>query len=142
MSAYKCIECDFVDRDALIEALKELGLDPVIHETPQALRGYMGDKRNSLAQIVVDRTQLNKSFTGASNDLGFNWNAKTKQWDMVCSEYDARAEVHQRVSQSYAKIMIEKALSKERFKIKESTPSESLRQRQRTAVRIVGRKVV
>ena len=48
MSAYKKIQCDIVDKETLLEALKILGFDPSVHEFPMHLTGYLGDQRNEM----------------------------------------------------------------------------------------------
>ena len=53
MSAYKKIECDFVDKDILLKALSLLGFEAVIHDEPVHLKDYMGKQRPEKATIVV-----------------------------------------------------------------------------------------
>jgi hypothetical protein len=143
MSAYKRIQCSIVDKEALLAALKELGLTPAVYDSPQALRGFQGDSRSQTAEIIVDRQQLNKAFTGASNDLGFRFDEASGEFIMICSDYDQSCQIDQRVKQAYAKVVIEKALRSQGFKVKVTMPEEtSLTSRKRTRVNIQGRKVV
>ena len=90
MSAYKKIECDIVDKDTLLEALKLLGFSPDVLNEPKNLTGYRGDERKEIAHIIIPRDQVNK-FTGASNDIGFLWNEENQKYDFICSEYVAAA---------------------------------------------------
>ena len=143
MSAYKRIQCSIVDKEALLAALQELGLKPAFYDTPQPLHGYQGDARSLSAEIVVDRHQLNKTFTGASNDLGFRFDETKGEFIMICSDYDQSCQIDQRVKQAYAKAVIEKALRSQGFKVKVTMPEEtSLQSRKRTQVNIQGRKVL
>ena len=79
MSAYKKIECDIVDKDTLLEALKLLGFSPDVLNEPKNLTGYRGDERKEVAHIIIPRDQVNK-FTGASNDIGFFWNEAEEKY--------------------------------------------------------------
>jgi hypothetical protein len=117
VSAYKKIECDIVDKDSLLEALELLDLEAEVHENPINLKGYRGDVRNEKAHIVIDKQQVNK-FTGASNDIGFLWNEAENKYEFIVSEYDQRFKMDQRVIQAYIKVVLEKALKKNGFKIK------------------------
>ena len=69
MSEYVKVSVKFKDKDALVEALEACGFEPEVHEEPQALVGYMGDKRSQKAHIIVRRKQLEN----VSNDMGFEW---------------------------------------------------------------------
>lgn len=81
MSAYKKIECNIVDKDTLLEALKTLGFKPEVFVEPTNLKGYMGDTRKEVAHIIIPRDQVN-FFTGASNDIGFFWDEKMKNMNL------------------------------------------------------------
>jgi len=87
MSAYKKIECEIVDKDCLLEALKLLGFEPKVFVEPKNLTGFRGDERKETANIIISKLQINK-FTGASNDIGFLWNSIEEKYDFICSEYD------------------------------------------------------
>ena len=107
MSAYKIITVEaFVMKDILLEALRKMGLKPRVYETPQPLQGVEGRNRANRAEIVVPRSQLNKLFTGASNDLGFAYNQETHQWDMIASDYDVALKVPDKVVQAYAAVAL------------------------------------
>ncbi len=142
MSAYKRIKCKIVNKDFLIQALNNLGLSHDVHETPVALVGYAGDMRNQKAEIVVSKKEINKNFTGASNDLGFTWNEEEGAYDMICSEYDERAKIPQRIMQSYAVMVIQKAAEANNFTVKQSVDSKNLQSKARRKVKLVFGKVI
>jgi hypothetical protein len=141
MSAYKKIECEIVDKDCLLEALSLLGFSPDVFVEPEKLRGYRGDKRNEVANIVISRDQVNK-FTGASNDIGFLWNEKENKYDFIVSDYDVLKKMDQRIIQAYVKIAIEKALAKNGFKIKVNINDEEFLKRTMSEMEIVARKLI
>ena len=141
MSAYKRIECSLKDKDTLIAALKELGFEPAIHDTPQPLRGYRGDTRTTVAEIIVAKEQLNRQFTGSSNDLGFLYNPESKSYEMVISDYDVACRTNLRVIQAYARVGIQRALEEQGFEV-ESTPVAAMQQKDRRNIQIVGAKLI
>lgn len=141
MSAYKKIECEIVDKDCLLEALSLLGFSPDVFIEPEKLKGYRGDKRNEVANIVISRDQVNK-FTGASNDIGFLWNEKENKYDFIVSDYDVAKKMDQRIIQAYVKIAIEKALAKNGFKIKVNINDEEFLKRTMSEMEIVARKLI
>ena len=141
MSAYKKIECDIVDKDSLLEALSLLGFSPDVLNEPKNLKGYRGDERKEIAHIIIPRDQVNK-FTGASNDIGFFWNESEKKYDFILSDYDKAQKMDQRVIQSYVKIVLEKALKKNGFKIKVNINEEDLLKRQLSDLEIKARKII
>lgn len=138
MSAYKLIKCTLKDKDILLKALKDLGFSPETHDSPKKLRGYLGDLRNEEAEIIVPKEQINKLFTKASNDIGFKWNEVLEQYDMICSEYDEKLKVSNKIKQSYAKCVIEQALEAQYF----SVESESLSNKKVNIVQIIGKKYI
>jgi hypothetical protein len=141
MSAYKKIECDIVDKDSLLEALSLLGFSPDVLNEPKNLKGYRGDERKEIAHIIIPRDQVNK-FTGASNDIGFFWNESEKKYDFILSDYDKAQKMDQRVIQSYVKIVLEKALKKNGFKIKVNINEEDLLKKQLSDLEIKARKII
>jgi hypothetical protein len=138
MSAYKKIDLALVDRDTLLQSLKEMGLEVALHETPQPLVGYEGQERAEKAEIIVPRSSVNRSFTCASNDIGFRQGPSG--YAMICSEYDSREKMPQRVKQAYTKVALEKAFAENRFTIIQDTGDVS--SRDRINVRIVASKIV
>ena len=141
MSAYKKIECDIVDKDSLLEALELLDLEAEVHENPINLKGYRGDVRNEKAHIVIDKQQVNK-FTGASNDIGFLWNEAENKYEFIVSEYDQRFKMDQRVIQAYVKVVLEKALKKNGFKIKVNIDEDNLKRKIMSDLGITARKII
>ena len=141
MSAYKKIECDIVDKDCLLKALKELGFEPDVHEVAQSLVGYKDDLRPEKAEIIIPKKQVN-IFTGASNDIGFKWNETEEKYEFIVSDYDKRLKMHERILQAYAKIVIETALEKNGFKIKVRIQEDQLKQRQMIDLNITARKII
>ena len=141
MSAYKKIECDIVDKDSLLEALELLDLKAEVHENPINLKGYRGDVRNEKAHIVIDKQQVNK-FTGASNDIGFLWNEAENKYEFIVSEYDQRFKMDQRVIQAYVKVVLEKALKKNGFKIKVNIDEDNLKRKIMSDLEITARKII
>ncbi len=141
MSAYKKIECDIVDKESLLEALSLLGFSPDVLNEPKNLRGYRGDERKEVAHIIISRDQVNK-FTGASNDIGFLWNESEKKFDFILSDYDKAQKMDQRIIQAYVKIVLEKALKKNGFKIKVNINEEDLLKKQLSELEIKARKII
>ncbi len=142
MSAYKRIQCKIVNKECLCQALDNLNLTYTIHDTPVSLRGYEGQLRSQKAEIVVAKEKINEHFTGASNDIGFAWNAKEEAYDMICSEYDAQCQVPQRIMQSYAVVVIQKAAQANRFSIKQNVDAKQLQSKARRSVKLVFGKVI
>lgn len=141
MSAYKKIECNIVDKDILIEALEALGFKPDVFVEPANLKGYMGDTRKEVAHIIIPRDQVN-FFTGASNDIGFLWNSENKKYEFICSDYDKKKEMDVRIIQAYVKIVLEKSLLKQGYKIKVNIGEDDLLRKKITDLNIVARKLI
>ena len=141
MSAYKTVECDIVDLDCLLDALKLLGFEVGIFEIPVNLTGYQNDIREEKANIIIPKEQINK-FTGASNDIGFLWNEKDQKYDLIISKYDKKLNMHNRIIQAYVKVAIEKALEKNGFKIKVDINDEELLNKKINEINIVARKII
>jgi hypothetical protein len=140
MSAYKLIKCSIKDKEILLKALTDLGFEPLINETPQPLRGYLNDLRTEMATIIIKKEQINKLYTKASNDLGFNWNEETQQFDMICSEYDEKSNVANIIKQAYTKCVIEEALEKQYFSVESNI--DNLKIKKNIKVQIVGKKYI
>jgi|SRR5581483_1839979 len=86
MSAYSEQTTEFKDADLLIEALKDIGIREIHHyEHPIHLEGYLGDKRNEVAEIVIPR----RSVGIAANDIGFKKQANGN-YTAIISEFDSR----------------------------------------------------
>lgn len=141
MSAYKKIECEIVDKDCLLEALELLGFKPDVLNEPKNLKGYRGDERKEIAHIIIPRDQVNK-FTGASNDIGFFWNEAEQKYDFICSDYDKAKSMDQRIIQAYVKVVLEKALKKNGFKIKVNIDEDNLKRKIMSDLEITARKII
>lgn len=85
MSEFHVVEVDFTDEKALLDALVEMGYKPLVHETPQNLKGYQGDTRKQKAHIILPKSQVGY----ASNDVGFE--KVDGKYKLHVSEYDQRA---------------------------------------------------
>jgi hypothetical protein len=84
MSHYSKIKTKIMERDALIKALADMGYTNVeIHESPQHLFGYKGDRRPEQANVIVRRKYINPS----SNDIGFRL-TDDGSFEAIVSEYD------------------------------------------------------
>ena len=140
MSAYKTIQCDIVDTDILLEALELLNLSATKHDTAQPLRGYKNDIREETAEIIISKEKIN-FYTGASNDIGFKWNSTTNKYDMIVSEYDKKFNMDSRIIQAYVKVVLEKALEKNGFKIKVNI-EEEMNKKKLIDLDIVARKII
>lgn len=142
MSAYKKIQCEIVDKNSLLEALSLLGFEPNIYDNPQNLRGYMNDSRKEQAEIIVPKEQINDKFTKASNDIGFSWNENAKKYDFYCSDYDKVMKMDNRIYQAYVKVVLEKSLAKNGYKIKVNIEDEDLQRKASYVIEISARKIV
>ena len=104
MSKYKVIETQFKDLSLVIDALREIfhagpqvghmisGVDGVElsqHRTNDlTLYDYHGMARPERATLVIRRHLVNQWSSGASNDIGFAWDAESQTYRMIVSEYD------------------------------------------------------
>lgn len=141
MSAYKTLECDIVDLECLLEALELLNLYPEIFENPENLRGYQNDIRNEKAEIIIRKEKINH-FTGASNDIGFNWNEINQKYEIIISNYDKKLKMDLRIIQAYIKVVLEKELERNGFKIKVNINDEDLLKKNISNLNIVARKII
>lgn len=122
MSAYKTITCSFKNKNILIEALKSLDYQPEVHEEKHNLTGYQSDTREEQAEIIVPKSQISHS----SNDLGFTYDHGLGEYIMVCSEYDLKKGIGDRVKQSYAVTAIKSALKKNRFNVAQEVKNKNI----------------
>lgn len=141
MSAYKTVSCQIVDKESLKNALEALGLVYEEHTTAQNLHGYTGDKRTQTAEIIVRRENLNHTYTGASNDLGFKYNNKNCEYDVIISDYDMGCGFDKKIKQMYAVSAIEKALQGNRFNV-EIIDRKKIRTRQKVSLNIKATKII
>jgi hypothetical protein len=92
MSHYLDFKTKITDRDALVKALCHmktsqglLTVDKIeVHDKATNLYGYQGDKRNTVANVIIRRNNVG----GAANDIGFVKNADGT-YSSIISEYDS-----------------------------------------------------
>jgi hypothetical protein len=88
LSAYQSQSTQFRDEECLITALCENGFTREqieIHETPQFLIDYHGQKRGEMGTIIIRRKNVGR----AANDIGFLKNADGF-YDVHVSDYDQK----------------------------------------------------
>jgi hypothetical protein len=76
------------------------------------------------------------------NGIGFLWNQKENKYDFIVSDYDKAKLMDQRIIQAYVKVVLEKALKKNGFKIKVNINEEDLLKRQLSDLEIKARKII
>ena len=91
VSKYHRTQTQYKDRECLVKALNDMGYEHVeVHDDAVQLGDWHGhtthyfDPTGDKANIIVRRRFIG----GLPNDLGFLWNAETKSFDSVISEYD------------------------------------------------------
>lgn len=88
MSRYCVVKTQFMDGGALVDALIETGnwtTEKIeVHETPQHLIGYGGDRRSQTAHIIIRQ----KHVGSASNDIGFV-KKEDGTYEAIISAYDS-----------------------------------------------------
>jgi hypothetical protein len=101
VSHFTRLKTRLTDKAALVQALADVGYKLVeIHDTPQTLYGYRGDKRAELAEVIVRRKYVGP----ASNDLGFRRTADGS-FEAIISAFDRRKHSQtwlDRLTQRYA----------------------------------------
>ena len=74
MSKYVTYDCTTIrNLEILLAALARLGWDSgkvEVHNKPQALYGFAGDRRSQTAEVIIRR---NRTGISSSNDIGFRW---------------------------------------------------------------------
>lgn len=124
MSHYTLLKTQIEDVEVLIEALSDMGFDTVeYHETPQPLVGWLGDKREQAAEVIV-----RKRYVGASsNDIGFSRQSDSRYLAMI-SEFDRTQHNDawlKKLSQRYAYRKARKTLSAQNFDLVEEMIDET-----------------
>lgn len=71
MSHFSTVKTELRDREALLEALRDLGHEPEQGERP--VRGYRG--QTVLADLALPQAQ--------GGDIGFRWNAESGSYELV-----------------------------------------------------------
>lgn len=117
MSEYHTVSVEFQDEECLVEALKAMGYNPLIHKEAVNLYGYQNDQRSQKANIIIHRSQVGS----ASNDVGF-LKKTSGGFEMIVSEYDQKTNFNQKrvdkLKQTYAEKVIIKHAKKAKHKIK------------------------
>jgi hypothetical protein len=84
MSHFARVQTKFVDADALVKALRDVGLLVVEHHAQaQHLYGYQGDRRAQTAEVIIRR----KHVGGCSNDIGFK-RGQDGTLEAIISDFD------------------------------------------------------
>lgn len=86
MSHYTKCKTKLTDKECLVKALEDLGFrhgQVKVHNTPQHLFGYQGDKREQTAEIILPRQYVG----GAANDIGFKLQ-EDGTYGAIISDYD------------------------------------------------------
>ena len=118
MSHYSKIDTQIVERDSLLEALKNMGYRNIeVHDVARNLYGYQGDLRPEQANIIIRRQFISRE----SNDIGFRLTAKGT-YEAIVSEYDQELlgkDWVGKVCQHYAECAVVKKLMQQGFEIAE-----------------------
>lgn len=83
MSEYCVVQLTLNDADCIVKALQELGYPAEVHDSPQNLEGWHGDKRKQKANIIVKRQHIGS----AANDVGF-LRKDDGTYELIISHYD------------------------------------------------------
>ena len=106
-----------MDEQVLIDALKQMGIEPQIHEQAKPLEGYQGDARKQKAHIIIPRRQVGSS----SNDVGFE-RMSNGGFKLHASSYDKAWRTGDKLSQlkmTYSEKKIVKIINRtSRFSLK------------------------
>jgi len=118
LSHYSKIETQIVERDSLLQALRDAGYEHVeCHDSAQSLFGYQGDVRPEKADVIVRR----KYISPESNDIGFRL-AEDGTYQAIISEYDQELLGEGwlgRLCQNYAEHAVVNKLKQQGFEIAE-----------------------
>lgn len=114
MSHFSTLKTELRDREALIEALRDLGHQPETGERP--IRGYRG--QTETAEVAI--------LSSDGGDIGFRWNAGSGQYELVTDLDLWRQPVPverflARLTQRYALRTILAASAAEGFQVQEQT---------------------
>jgi hypothetical protein len=118
MSHYTRIRTRLVDQEALLHALRAVGLAQIeVHDEPQHLYGFMGDRRPQRAEVIIRRRHVGR----ASNDIGFARTA-TGGFEAIISGFDRAkydARWLDRLTQHYAHHVTRRQLEAQGFTLVE-----------------------
>ena len=84
MSHFTRLKTRITDVAALTKALADVGFKDVeVHATPQHLYGFVGDRREQTAEVIIRKRQIG----WLSNDIGFQ-RQPDGTFEAIISEYD------------------------------------------------------
>jgi len=118
MSHFTRVKTKIKNKSALLAALADMGYTAnkvELHDTPQNLYGYQGDKREQTAEIILRRRYVG----GSSNDIGFKLQ-EDGTYEAIISDYDSSRHNEtwrDKLSQRYAYHNIKEELSSQGFSI-------------------------
>ena len=123
MSHYTTLQTQMVSAPHLVRALADVGFAVVeVHETPQALYGFMGERREQGAEVIVRREHVGS----ASNDIGF-LRGPEGVFTAIVSDYD-RSRYDEawlgRLTQRYAYHVAMDMLAEQGFSVVEEQAAE------------------
>lgn len=118
MSEYHEVDLDLKDEGAIVDALKDIGFNPIVYESPHSLEGYgsgFGVENNSQkANIIVPK----KQFKGLG-DLGFEKVGNVYVMRVDETDRSAKKIKEKEFVQHYKKhLILKKAISSNKFKKK------------------------
>lgn len=142
MSAYMTLMTPMTDRACLLAALADLGFDASkveVHEEPVHLRGFMGEARAQVADVVIRRQHVG----GSSNDVGF---VRTSTgYQAVVSSYDQGRYGERWLNALHGRYLVHLRAQEERAAAEERRRLEEARQKlveaQRQAVHARAKKM-
>ena len=76
MSETATVKTEFVDRDALVTALRAIYPDVEVHEQAQSLFNWMGREQRYKANVIVRKCHIDS----LSNDMGFEYDSITGKY--------------------------------------------------------------
>ncbi|MFW6694005.1 DUF1257 domain-containing protein [Streptomyces sp. MAR4 CNX-425] len=120
MSHFSVLSTALTDTGALCAALADVGYDEVeVHDDPQPLHGFLGDRRKNTAHVIVRRRHVGRQ----SNDIGF-LRRDDGRFSAVISEYDRHrhgAAWLERLTARHAYHVTTARLTEEGFHLAEET---------------------
>jgi Protein of unknown function (DUF1257) len=84
MSHFSSVQTAIKDKECLVSALKELGLNAVVHQNNQPIQGYYGDSQGYSAEIVIPARTIN-----TRSDVGFR-RIESGEYQLVQDLYETR----------------------------------------------------
>lgn len=120
MSHYTLLKTQFVDVEALVKALADVGFAHVeVHRRPQTLMDWVGLPRPQKAEVIIRRKYVGHG----SNDIGF-WRQQDGTFQAIISEFDRVRHSEgwlQSVTRRYAYHVTLATLAKQGFELANET---------------------